>query len=108
MVTRLTNTFTVEPTPGHTLAHVAIRLQSRGKEALFSGDVMHVPLQVYYPRWGTSLDDDPQLGIESRLRLLEVCAEDRTPCYSTHFVPDRGCFITRTGEEFGVEWNHGT
>jgi glyoxylase-like metal-dependent hydrolase (beta-lactamase superfamily II) len=101
----LDDTLTVEPTPGHTLAHVAIRLRSRGRQAVFSGDVMHVPLQVHYPRWGTSLDDDPALGVRSRLRLLESCAEDGSLVLPTHFVPGHGCFIRRTHEGFAIEWN---
>jgi glyoxylase-like metal-dependent hydrolase (beta-lactamase superfamily II) len=96
---------TVEPTPGHTLAHVAIRLRSQDKQALFSGDVMHVPLQVHCPHWGTSLDDDPAMGVRSRLQLLEATAESRTLLLPTHFVPGDGCFINRTSRGFEVEWN---
>ena len=101
----LDDMLTVEPWPGHTLAHVAIRLRSQGADALFSGDVMHVPLQVHYPHWGTSLDDDPQLGVQSRLRLLESVAETRTLLLPTHFVPGTGCFITREPQGFAVRWN---
>jgi glyoxylase-like metal-dependent hydrolase (beta-lactamase superfamily II) len=101
----LDNMMTIEPAPGHTLAHVAIRLRSAGKQALFSGDVMHVPLQVYYPHWGTSLDDDPALGVRSRLALLESVAETRTLLLPTHFVPGDGCFINRTANGFACEWS---
>ena len=101
----LDDILTVEPMPGHTLAHVAVRLRSRDRNAIFSGDVMHVPLQVYHPLWGTSLDDDPSLGVRSRLQLLEQCAETRTLVLPTHFVPPTGCFIARTGNGFSVEWN---
>lgn len=101
----LDDMLTVEPTPGHTLAHVAIRLRSQGANAIFSGDVMHVPLQVHYPHWGTSLDDDPKLGVQSRLRLLEGCAEFRTLLLPTHFVPGTGCYITRSSHGFALEWN---
>jgi glyoxylase-like metal-dependent hydrolase (beta-lactamase superfamily II) len=101
----LDDVLSVEPTPGHTLAHVAINLESRGERAIFSGDVMHVPMQIHYPHWGTSLDDDPHLGIRSRLELLERCAETRTLMLPTHFVPDAGCFIARSGDGFAPEWN---
>jgi glyoxylase-like metal-dependent hydrolase (beta-lactamase superfamily II) len=101
----LDDLLSVEPTPGHTLAHVAIQLQSRGQRAIFSGDVMHVPLQIHYPRWGTSLDDDPHLGARTRLQLLETCAENRTLILPTHFVPDTGCFIARTPDGFAPQWN---
>jgi len=98
---------TVELTPGHTLAHIAMHLRSQEQHAVFSGDVMHVPLQVYYPHWSTSLDDDPQLGVRSRLRLLQSCAESGSLVLPTHFVPADGCFITRAGEGFGIVWNQG-
>ena len=101
----LDDVLSVEPAPGHTLAHVAINLESRGQRAIFSGDVMHVPLQIHYPHWGTSLDDDPQLGIRSRLELLERCAETRTLMLPTHFVPNAGCFIARAGDGFAPQWN---
>jgi glyoxylase-like metal-dependent hydrolase (beta-lactamase superfamily II) len=96
---------TVESTPGHTLGHVAIRLRSSGQQAIFSGDVMHVPLQVHYPHWGTSLDDDPALGVRSRLELLESAAENHALVLPTHFVPGNGCFILRTPEGFTFEWH---
>jgi glyoxylase-like metal-dependent hydrolase (beta-lactamase superfamily II) len=101
----LDDVLSVEPAPGHTLAHVAINLESRGQRAIFSGDVMHVPMQIHYPHWGTSLDDDPQLGIQSRLGLLERCAETRTLMLPTHFVPNAGCFIARASDGFAPEWN---
>ncbi len=37
------------PTPGHSVDHASIRLRSGGQEALFLGDVMHHPLQLYRP-----------------------------------------------------------
>jgi glyoxylase-like metal-dependent hydrolase (beta-lactamase superfamily II) len=39
----------LEPTPGHTAGHVAIRIRSCGEEAVFSGDLMHWPMQCIYP-----------------------------------------------------------
>ena len=103
----LDDTLTLLPAPGHTLAHCAIHLHSHDNRAVFSGDVMHVPLQVYYPLCGTSLDDDPQLGVRSRLHLLESCAESQTLLLPTHFIPENGCFITRRGDGFAVKWNDG-
>lgn len=103
----LDDTLTLLPAPGHTLAHCAIYLHSHDNRAIFSGDVMHVPLQVYYPLWGTSLDDDPQLGVRSRLHLLESCAESQTLLLPTHFIPENGCFIARRGDGFAVKWNDG-
>jgi glyoxylase-like metal-dependent hydrolase (beta-lactamase superfamily II) len=101
----LDDVLTVEPAPGHTLAHVAIHLRSQGARAIFSGDVMHVPLQVYHPQWGTSLDDDPPLGVRSRLHLLEHCAETGALLLPTHFVPGAGCHIEGKRDGFALRWN---
>ncbi|MCW5770319.1 MAG: MBL fold metallo-hydrolase [Rhodospirillaceae bacterium] len=95
----------VEAAPGHTLGHVRIALASRNGRAMFSGDLMHVPLQVYYPDWYTCLDDDPQRGIASRRKLLEDCADRHALLLPTHFVAPHCCRITRDGDGFGIEWN---
>ena len=36
------------PIPGHTPGMMAIRVRSRGEEALFAGDIAHQPIQVAY------------------------------------------------------------
>jgi glyoxylase-like metal-dependent hydrolase (beta-lactamase superfamily II) len=38
------------PTPGRTVDHVAIKLQTREHRTVFSGDIMHQPLQGIPPR----------------------------------------------------------
>jgi glyoxylase-like metal-dependent hydrolase (beta-lactamase superfamily II) len=57
------------PTPGHTPGHIAVTM-GRGKDdAVFSGDLMHSPLQTLYPeavdqvrrRSGQGRNDPPQL-----------------------------------------------
>ena len=47
----------LHPTPGQTVGHVAIELRSGEHGAVFSGDIMHQPLQVFRPDWkgGTAL-----------------------------------------------------
>lgn len=39
------------PTPGHTPHHAFIVLRSGVEHALFTGDVMHHPIQVCVPEW---------------------------------------------------------
>jgi len=47
------------PTPGHTPGHVAFTF-GRGKDdAVFSGDLMHTPLQARYPEMSMKFDVDP-------------------------------------------------
>lgn len=100
----LDEVLTVEPAPGHTLGHVRIRLRDANAEAMFSGDLMHVPLQVYYPGWGTSLDDDPAAGVRSRHALLETCVERNALLLPTHFAAPHCCRIKTTRAGFGIDW----
>lgn len=48
----------VEPAPGHTPGHVQIRIRSRGREGIFSGDIIHHPVQVPFPKLCSMFDDD--------------------------------------------------
>ena len=50
------------PTPGHTPGHVAFTF-GRGKDdAVFSGDLMHSPLQTHYPELSAKFDVDQAAG----------------------------------------------
>ena len=40
---------TIEPSPGHTPGHISLNVNSGGQHAVFSGDLMHHPLQVPEP-----------------------------------------------------------
>jgi glyoxylase-like metal-dependent hydrolase (beta-lactamase superfamily II) len=54
------------PTPGHTPGHVAFTL-GRGKDdAVFSGDLMHSPLQTRYPELSAKFDVDPAQAAATR------------------------------------------
>src|SRR5215475_747931 len=63
------------PTPGHSVDHASIRLVSRGEQALFAGDVMHHPLQVYEPSLNSCFCEFPEAASRSRASVLEDAAE---------------------------------
>jgi len=44
---------TVEPAPGHTPGHIVVKLASKGRKALFSGDILHHPIQIVNPGWNS-------------------------------------------------------
>ncbi len=48
--------------PGHTLGMIAVKVRSRGEEALFAGDVAHQPIQIAFPDWSTKYCADPKLA----------------------------------------------
>lgn len=45
-------------TPGHTPGNAAAWLHSKDRWALFSGDNIHSPMQVFEPSWSSAFDLD--------------------------------------------------
>lgn len=97
----------IEPAPGHSPGHVVLRLLDGGEEGMFTGDVMHQPIQVYRPEWSSRFCSDPVQAAESRLRVLGHCAERGCLVFPAHFgVPHVGR-VRRLGDGFGFDFDHG-
>lgn len=73
------------PTPGHSPGHMAITLKSGAEMGIFSGDVMHQPIQVYYPEWNSRFCGDAAQARQTRKRLLEYCADKGCWVIPAHF-----------------------
>jgi glyoxylase-like metal-dependent hydrolase (beta-lactamase superfamily II) len=73
------------PTPGHTVGHVAIMLSSGAGQAVFSGDIMHQPLQVFRPDWNSAFCEHPANARASRRWLFEHVAETGSTVFTAHF-----------------------
>ena len=77
--------FTFYPTPGHSIAHSSIVLRSGGETALFAGDVMHHPVQVFRPKWNSVFDAFPEAAQQSRAWALTFAADHQATVFSSHF-----------------------
>lgn len=86
--------------PGHTAGQMAISLTSQGKHALFGGDVMHHPIQVYNPEWNSCFCQFPEQARASRRWLLAYAAEKRATFFSGHFAESSAGVITEIGGRF--------
>ena len=94
----------LEPHPGHTPAHCAVRMRSRGANAVMSGDLMHHPIQLAYPDWSPFYDDDPDLARITRRRFLEDQADKDILVMTAHFpLPSVGHVISK-GDAFGFRY----
>jgi glyoxylase-like metal-dependent hydrolase (beta-lactamase superfamily II) len=71
---RLNEHIELMPAPGHSAGHVVFKLETAGERAVFTGDVFHHLLQVYYPDWNFPKNSDPEQARASRRRVLEHCA----------------------------------
>lgn len=87
-----------EPTPGHTVGHVAIRIRSQGVQAVFSGDLIHWPMQCVYPDWNFRYDANPKQARDTRRSFLEACSDDGSIVITSHFpLPSVGSITRRQG-----------
>lgn len=87
------------PTPGHTSGHVSVEIESRGKRATITGDVMHSPLQIALPDLTASaFDDDPVAATATRKRFLEARADNDRLLLGTHFPPPTAGYVRSSGK----------
>ncbi|MFC0400702.1 MBL fold metallo-hydrolase [Paraburkholderia rhizosphaerae] len=93
------------PTPGHSIAHMAISVRSNGDEALFCGDVMHNPLQVYRPDWCSNFALDKARARSSRRWLLDYAAERGAQLFTAHFPESSVGRVTRNGDAFAWRYS---
>jgi glyoxylase-like metal-dependent hydrolase (beta-lactamase superfamily II) len=75
----------LEASPGHTPGHVCLHLEGGGERALFTGDMMHHPVQTAYPEWNSRYCHDPALSRATRQRYVERYADTATRILAAHF-----------------------
>ena len=87
---------------GHTPGHLAFWLESSGSRAVFSGDVIHHPIQTTYPHWTCMGCLVPAEANITRRRLLATIADQNIVLFTAHFLsPHAGTVRSRTrGFEF--------
>ena len=91
------------PTPGHTPGHVAFTLGRTRDDAVFSGDLIHSPLQARYPEMSMKFDVDQAAAAKTRRGFLERYCDTDTLCCTAHFPSPSVGKIKRMGNGFNCE-----
>ena len=94
--------FAFHPTPGHSIAHASIVLQSDGETAFFAGDVMHHPIQVFRPEWNSVFCAASDVAQRSRAWALAFAADHQAIVFSSHFPASSAGSVER--DESGFRW----
>ncbi len=82
---------TVALAPGHTAGNMIVEARSQGARGVFSGDVIHTPLQCRYPDITSHFCADAEASRRTRRALLESCVEHGSLLLPAHFpLPSAG------------------
>jgi len=90
----------LEPTPGHTPDHMAVRLRSRGADGIMTGDAFHSPIQCLHPEWAARPDYDKAQASATRRAIFERCAESNMLVCPAHFPAPTCGRIRAEGDAF--------
>ncbi|KHQ52716.1 MBL fold metallo-hydrolase [Mameliella alba] len=73
-------------TPGHTIGHMSVVIESGGKQLIALGDSMnHAWMSTVRPEWVSNFDMDGEQTVATRKRLLDMAATDRMAVLGYHF-----------------------
>ncbi len=87
--------------PGHTVGHTIFMINS-GKDSLcYIGDLTHHPvLLMQKPLTEFAYDTDPKQSAQSRVKMLTMLAETRTPVLAYHFAWPGIGHVAKQGDGF--------
>ncbi len=85
----------IESAYGHTMGHSILHLISQDKEAYFTGDVFHHPLQIPYPQLHLPGCDNLDMAIETRRRVAATCADRGALIIPAHFARPHAGYARR-------------
>lgn len=93
---------TLRAAPGHTPGHMLVDMVSGGDRALFTGDVLHHPVQIARPDWNSCFCEDRDTAIATRRRVLADAAATGARIVPAHFNGTHSAFVTWNGDNFGL------
>lgn len=93
--------------PGHTPGHLVLAVEDAGERALFVGDILHHPAQVFCPQWNSVYCEDPAAARASRRRVLERAADSGAKVVPAHFGGCHYAWVDRVGKGFRPRYERG-
>lgn len=101
---QITDEVWLEPTQGHSPGHVSVRIESKGQQAMITGDIAHHPVQWAEPGWSLPVDYDKQQAAATRRRIVAEHADSSLLVIGTHYpAPSAGHLISVDGGiQFGT------
>jgi glyoxylase-like metal-dependent hydrolase (beta-lactamase superfamily II) len=91
------------PTHGHTPGHCSVLIESKGEQAMITGDFVHHPCQMARVDWCSSADYDRDAGMETRKRVFAEFADTPTLIIGTHFAGATAGHLKRDGDAYRLD-----
>lgn len=86
--------------PGHTPGQMVMAVDGGDDRALFCGDVVHHPMQIYRPDWNSVFCEDAEQARETRRRVLDEAADSGALLVPAHFGGSHVARVLREGTGF--------
>ena len=86
--------------PGHTPGHMVLEVESEGAVALFTGDILHHPVQVQRPDWNSVYCENREEAVRTRRAILGRAADRGARIVPAHFAAPHSVFVERIGGGF--------
>ena len=79
---------------------VLVGLESQGRRAVITGDLLHTVLQLAFPGWSTRFCADPAQSRATRRAFLESVADTDTLVVPAHFPEPTAGWVRRSGDAY--------
>jgi glyoxylase-like metal-dependent hydrolase (beta-lactamase superfamily II) len=93
----------LEAAYGHTPGSCLLHVKNGGEHGVFSGDVIHTPVQLTDPALSTCFCSDAAQAAATRRALCERYAETASTLFTGHFPCTTPVRLVRRGEAFGLQ-----
>ena len=86
--------------PGHTPGQMLLDVSDKSERALFTGDIIHHPMQVIRPDWNSVFCEDPDQARDTRRKVLDLAADTGARLVPAHFGGTHSAFVKREDKSF--------
>ncbi len=94
----------LEDASGHSPGSVVVNARWGGSQAVFTGDVVHHPIQLVRPDIPFFADEKPAEACATRQRLLAQCADNGAILFPAHFPDPPSGRVHRAKRYFSYEF----
>jgi len=86
--------------PGHTPGHMLLEVTDGPDTAMFTGDILHHPMQIFRPDWNSVYCENRTEAAATRRAVVERAADTGARIVPAHFGGSHSIFVERGGEGF--------